>query len=173
MEGFAPNNSGGMPFMTSHHALDADDFFGQSSMIELTPPNLEQLAAMGAKHEPQLNMNLFYGTPFYDPYHPSASAMELPQTMLMHSMPTHMLGHQQQHMQSRDNGTPTDMSSMDHSAGIPPAYSLAAAPSQDAALTPVKSNRGRKPLPRTNEERMLATQEKNRRAQRKFRCVFW
>ena len=168
MEGFASSTVGMMPLMIpGHHALDTDDFFQSSMAADLAPPNLEQLAAMGAQHEPQLNMDLFYGTPLYDPYQHN-NTMHMPQHMLMQSMPTHMHQH---HMLSRDGSTPIESSSLDQSVGMPPVYSLTAAHSQDAsAPMPVKSNRGRKPLPRTSEERMLATQEKNRRAQRKFRC---
>lgn len=169
MESFVVNSVGMQPIM--HTPLEPDDFFDQPAMAaDLPPPNLEQLAAMGAQHEPQLNMELFYGTPlFADPYQPN-SAMHAPQHMLMGMQtPLHMMGHP--HMLQR-NASALDSTSIDRSASGPPPHNLAPATSIDTTTpAPVKSNRGRKPLPRTSEERMLATQEKNRRAQRKFRYV--
>lgn len=160
---FAANTAGMQPIIHGH--LDNDDFF-QSTMVDLSPPNLEQLAAMGAQHEPQLAMELFAGTPLFDnPYH-----NPMPQHVLMGmQMPAHVMD--QSHMLQRDGSTPLESSSLDHSVGMaPPIYSMGSTQEFNAPA-PVKSNRGRKPLPRTTEERMLATQEKNRRAQRKFRCV--
>ncbi len=125
---------------------------------DVAPPSssmmpLEQLAQFGAQHEPQLAMELFYGTPLYHQQQPDMS-----------------MGHMQPLMGTFDvmSGEQDGQALYDtqHSNGSTMASEGAGA----ASSAPTKSNRGRKPLPRTVEERIQATQEKNRRAQRKFRC---
>lgn len=130
---------------------------------DVAPPSsimpLEQLAQFGAQHEPQLAMELFYGTPLYHQQaQPPAPHMQQSVGTYDPIMAVDPM-YNGQHSLHSNGSTLASEAQPGISAPMP----------ASSGVQPTKSNRGRKPLPRTVEERIQATQEKNRRAQRKFR----